>query len=71
MNLLNHNVKIFDNIYHIQTEYCSRHGDPFIQTQIFSNGSILWHRKEEISSLLKKEEINDISNRSHKKALFF
>ncbi|MBN2695617.1 hypothetical protein JXR93_13230 [bacterium] len=71
MNLLNHNVKIFDSIYHIQTEYCSRHGDPFIQTQIFSNGSILWHKKHDISSTLKKDEISDISNRSHKMALFF
>ncbi len=71
MNLLNHNVKISDNTYHIQTEYCSRHGDPFVQTQIFSNGSILWHRKENIPLNLEKDDINSISNKSHKMALLF
>lgn len=57
----NHNIKIGTKIYHVQTEQIERNHEIFAQSHIFLDGTILWSRKQKLTtdieslSLLLKE----------------
>ncbi len=68
--LLNHNVEINKEIYHIQTEKISKNGIISAFTQIFLKGSVIWSSKKEIK-YTNEEDINNGLKNSHKNAILY
>ena len=65
---LNHNVKIGDKIYHIQTERLNN--ENIVVTQIFNDDHVIYSKK---INLLNKteEEIKKTINSTHKQTLIY
>ncbi len=68
--LLNHNVEINKEIYHIQTEKILKNSSVFSFTQIFLKGSVIWSSKKEIKCT-NEEDINNSLKSSHKNAILY
>jgi len=68
--LLNNNIKVNEEIFHIQTEKISRNNIMFSHSQIFLNGAVIWSNRKVITSKVD-EEIKQVLKDSHKEAIIF
>lgn len=68
--LLNNNIKVNEEIFHIQTEKIVKNNIIFSHSQIFLNGAVIWSNRKVISSKID-EEIKQHLKDSHKEAIIF
>ncbi len=68
--LLNNNIKINEEIFHIQTEKIIKNNIVFSHSQIFLNGAVIWSNRKVITSKID-EEIKQHLKDSHKEAIIF
>jgi len=69
MNLLNHNIKINEIIYHVQTEVIPRKLVYVISSLIYQDGEIIWSSKIVLAASLSDKELEVKAQNSHKKAI--
>lgn len=68
--LLNNNIKVNEEIFHIQTEKIVKNNIMFSHSQIFLNGAVIWSNRKVITSKVD-EEIKQVLKDSHKEAIIF
>jgi len=69
MNLLNHNIKINDTVYHVQTEIIPRKSVFVISSLIYQSGEIIWSNREVLSSTLSEKQLEEKAQEFHKNAI--
>ncbi len=69
MNLLNHNIKINDIVYHVQTEIIPRKLVFVISSLIYQSGEIIWSNKSVVANTISEKDLEKKSQELHKKAI--
>jgi len=68
MNLLNHNIRIKDIVYHIQTEVINRNLVNIVSSLIYQDGEIIWSNKN-VLALLPENDLEIKAKEFHKDAI--
>lgn len=69
MNLLNHNIKINNIVYHVQTEIITRKLVFVISSLIYQSGEIIWSNKSVVANTILEKDLDLKSQELHKKAI--